>query len=94
MRQRRITAQRAQKESRQICDMMRCSREQAKRLRTARDHVDGERGVVRPRTMQEYGVENNQSSAEPSGDGNKNQSGFRGVQVEGQAIQASAQGVK
>ena len=44
--------------------------------------------------MQEDDVENNQYSAETSGDGNRDQSGSGEVQVEGQATQALASGVK
>ena len=42
--------------------------------------------------MQEDEVENNQSRAQPSGDGSRDQSGPYEMQVEEQAIEASAQG--
>ena len=44
--------------------------------------------------MQEDDVENTQYSAETSGDGNSDQSGSGEMQVEGQATQAPAAGVK
>ena len=50
-------------------ETMRGLREESKRLR------------VRPRSTQEDDVENSQSSAEPSGDGNRGQSGSGDMQV-------------
>ena len=55
---------------------------------------DDERHAVRPRATQEDGAENPQSSAEPLGDGNRDQSGSGEMQVEGEAKRASSQRVK
>ena len=45
-------------------------------------------------SMHEDDVENSQSSAKSSGDGNRDQSGAGEMQVEGRAPQTSAQGVR
>ena len=42
----------------------------------------GERDAVRPSEMQQDVVENNQSLAQPSGDGNRDKSGSSEMQVE------------
>ena len=54
--------------------MMKGSCEESKLWRTARDDArtpEGKRDAVRPRSMQQDDVENNQSSAEPGGDRNR-----------------------
>ena len=63
------------------------------RKRPRANPVD-ERDAVRPRATQEDDVQNNQYSAKTSGDGNRGQLGSGGMQVEGQATQAPAPGVK
>ena len=50
-----------------------------------------ERHAVRPRAMQPDDVENSQSSAEPGGDRNRDQSDSGDLQMKGRALQAFAQ---
>ena len=57
-----------------------------------RPNAEGERDAVRPRSMEQDDVENNQSSAELGGDRNRDQSGSGDTQLEGHAVQAPAQG--
>ena len=64
----------------------------AEERKRPRANPGDERDAVRPRAMQGCDVENNQSSAETSGNGNGDQPGSRGVQVEGHAVQASCRG--
>ena len=72
---------------------MKGSCEESKLGRTARGDVrtaEGKRDAVRPRSMEQDDVENNQSSAEPGGD-NRDQSGSGDTQLEGHAVQALPQ---
>ena len=55
-------------------------------------NAEGKRDAVRPRSMQQDDVENNQSSEEPGIDRNRDQSGSGVTQLEGHAVQALAQG--
>ena len=57
-----------------------------------RPYAEVRRDAVRPRSMQQDDVENNQSSAELGGDRNRDQSGSGDTQLEGHAVQALAQG--
>ena len=59
-----------------------------------RANPDDERDAVRPTAMQDDDDEHNPSSAGRSGDGNRDQPGPGEMHVEGQATQASVQGVK
>ena len=71
----------------------------ARRVRAAegrerpRANPESGRDEVKPRALHPNHVENNQSSTEPSGDKYRDQSGFVEMQMEGHAVQASAQGV-
>ena len=57
-----------------------------------RPNAEGKRDAVRPRSMQQDDVENNESRVELGSDRNRDQSGSGDTQLEGHAVQGLAQG--